>query len=133
MEKSNYDNEMAVVHSGTTLENYRICAYRAPRGVVFNKKRQPLHDFMSFFFVPALEGGARYALEVARELKHTPLIMKGKVRDSQKLDYELPIGEEFPVDRVYMPKHGIDWRQINPHNIQSLEDSLMEINPEDLI
>lgn len=39
------------VYSGTTVENYRTCAYVDNRGrVVFDKGREPRHEHPNFYF-----------------------------------------------------------------------------------
>lgn len=125
--------ERVTVYSGTTLQNYRSCAYETPKGILFDKGKVLKHDFETLFFVPAFEGGVRYAFDIAKKLKHDPLIMGGKVKKSVRLDYELSKGEPFYVDQIYILKPGVDWRKINPHNPKSLEGSFMEINPQRLL
>ncbi len=125
--------EMVTVYSGTTLQNYRSCAYETSKGILFDKKKEPKHDFKTLFFVPAFEGAARYTLEIAKKLRHTPLIVDGWVKRNRRLDYELPEEEPFYIGRIYLPKPGVDWRKINPHDPKSLEGSFMEINPKKLL
>lgn len=124
---------LVIVHSGTTVENYQTCAYASGDTVIFDKMREPRHVFKPFFYVPAFEGGARYAFAAARELDQEPCVIAGKVSADQRFKYELPEGETFSVDRVWKPKAGFDWRKLRPYASDTLKDFFDELDPRELL
>ena len=66
--------QLVTAYSGTTLENFKICATQTELGLwVFDKDREQNHYFKSIFFVLSLKGAIQYACQRAKELKHNPL------------------------------------------------------------
>ncbi len=97
---------------GTTFENFQKCAVVTETGVVFEKGRESRHTFLEDMqFVPSLSGGANYATARAKELGHTPLILKGEI--DQRRNYRL-LNEPFLIKAVWVPREGLDWREYRP-------------------
>ena len=137
MNKERFEQRKMRVYSGTTLDNYRTCAFiNEQQQVVFNKAREPRYAFGSFFYVPAFEGAARYAFERANELGGNPLVISGLMDEENwtvRHTYELANGEFFVVNGVWLPKKGLDWHQLNPYGKGLSKEFFDEFDPKKLL
>ncbi len=121
------------VHSGTTKENFLQCAVVLEDTIHFDKSRLPQHYFDSIFFVPALEGGVRYAHELARELGQEPLIIAGEVDVKDEYKYELASGETMRVKGIWRLREGINWRNVNPFVLEEIIKSYQHLSGDELL
>jgi len=102
-------------YMGTTQEIYRVCAIRESNVLVrFDKLREPRHSHSVISYTPWLHEAACYAVNVARELGHTPLMTGCALPDSYRPKSHLPEGETLPVDELWIPRKDADLRRCDP-------------------
>lgn len=116
-------NVRKIAYSGTTLENYLICAYLQDGQVYFQKGREPRHTTGAFWPVPKIESAAHWAINRAVELGHTPLIIECDIGDRP---FE-PIkqDEEVPVQYVWLPRKNVGIKYLEEIIWETFSDQMI--------
>ena len=142
-QEPNEDEKKFQVFYGTTLENFYKCADQDDEGnIYFDKSAEPKHiEPEKIQIVEGLHGGATFAIQRAKELGHTPVILEGKLdKEKYYIERELhTLVEHFPVEQVWIPIENKDLNQYNPYNdnfdLQSTETKsfFLPVNPNELL
>lgn len=122
------------VYSGSTIENYRTCAFIDKDGhVLFDKDREPRHEHPRFFYDDKFSTAVTFGSGCANYVfpEHTLLVMRGTVPDDDF--FSLDPGEFFPVDRVYVPKPDVRWQEIDAIFDKDLVRHFQELDPKELL
>jgi hypothetical protein len=130
---------LLAAYSGTTVENYRNNAYVTDAGKVFyDKSRTSSHSFPEIFFDTTLRGTLRYTAVVAYETDGVPVIMGGRIERKYLKEMNLPSGTHFPVEKLWVPREGINIKDlvttmIRLGNKDSAIANLVEVDPKSLL
>lgn len=125
-------------YSGTTIENFGTCAVIKGNHVKFEKaKESRYYEPKNFWYAVNFDYAAHFALRIAWELKHTPLIMEVGISRLDVLGRIVgygPISQWMlsPVRRVWVPTEKLDWGEYidRTHEIQHV---FQEIRPLDFL
>jgi len=94
--------------------------------VLFEKGREQRHEYGStMFYTPTFSRAALYAITLARDLRHTPLVIEGEVKKEKEWSFQLPEGLPFVVKNTHIIVDQSNWKSINlavePFDESSLE------------
>src|SRR3989338_3350085 len=130
--------------SGTTIENYLKAAQVKGDTVYYDKLGIKEAHFPQLFFFPEVEpdgkcgfsSAAGYAVDLARYLEDCPVIISGTLYKEYEANHELPVGQLFPVDRVYVPRSQTsteDLKDLGHWNAEKARKSFQVLDPLSLL
>ena len=130
------DGKYVVVYTGTTLENFKKCAFLDGDKIWFDKLREPAHQHRKTYYDERFNIAASFALDCAngRTPEHLPLVMRGRLLEDCLSYSSLDEGELFSVNGAYTPSGKIDWHKLltSPMTL-NIRMFFMETNPRELL
>ena len=121
-------NPYPLVFSGDTLENFLECAHIEKNKVIYRKIPTPGRHKETYFESVTMDVCLERAISNASQLGHTPIIMESRLFLPRRAlkgmktftgttdaysQYSLPEGESFNVIRVWIPKEGFNWNDVD--------------------
>lgn len=124
--------QLQTVYSGTTLENFYVCATLNEKNeLLYVKQKQPKSLFEELFATPSPLTALEHALGTAAKLNQQPLVIAGEILSEKytvSTGIRIPSDVPFSIERAWMPLSSLDLNL----KTEDLSIRFIEIDPMEL-